>query len=252
MTEKTTRIRIYLTLRCNRQCAYCVNRHNMKEFAGDRYEELPPAKWLKIVKRQPHPVVLTGGEPFLYAGLARLVGGIPETRPVHIYTNMTVSPIDFINRVQRPVGFLVSYHPKTITFGKLLEHLAPLMAHERFHGMVHTVDLPGHEKAVKEAASYFADASDRWKFASAEDQRVLNVPMTGQEKRRVVRCTRLAILVAPDGVRYPCASLLLRKRHPLEDLKVDKLKLRRVVVRCGDYGFCCPCDAAAPGSCVLV
>ena len=215
MTKPTFRMRIYLTLRCNQRCSYCVNRHNMKSFAGDKYEELAPATWIKIIKRCGYPVAFTGGEPFLYPGLARLVNGIPDNISVRIYTNMTINPIDFINKVQRPVGFLVSYHPKTISLGKLLEHLTPVMQCGRFHGMVHTVNLPAHQKAIVEAERFFRNANPRWKFAPADDQRVLNMPMTSMKQKRLVRCTRLAMLVAPDCVRYPCASLLLRQRMPL-------------------------------------
>ena len=240
-------IRVYLTLRCNQQCTFCVHRQNLKEFAGHAYQELSPRAWVRIFKRVKLSIILTGGEPFLYPGLIELVQRSPE-RQIRIYTNLTLDVSEFAQQVKRKVSLLISYHPLVQSFDRFRQQFELLQVRPNFHGVVHVVDVPEHQAAIVQARKLFANGIENWKFTIVEDQRRQNPEMSSKKVCKRVRCRRVSALVAPDGVRYPCASLLLRRKQPQEDLKKQFLRRGALIVECNDYGHCCPCDAVAPGS----
>ena len=242
---------IYLTLKCNQRCAYCVNRHNLPKFRGDEYKLQSVETWLSIINAVGLPVVITGGEPMLYPNLIPLVEQSPKNRPLNIYTNLTMDPSKLADVVSRPdTGLLVSYHPKTIALDKFMTHLAIMMRNPQFHGHVHIVDTPENKDAIAELRSRWP-ANPRWLMTVAANQyKIPSIMLDGHVKR--VNCMRSAILVAPDGVRYPCVTRLLQRRGALEDLKKEPLGVRPIQLRCDECGQCSPCDVASTVSCTLV
>ena len=233
MPKYDKRIRIFLTLDCNLACPYCVNR----EFAPiATYAPLPAVAWARAINRIKRNVIFTGGEPFLYPELIKLVNAINPKIGVRIYSNLTQNPTEFVERVTRPVDFLGSYHPVSGPPDKVLANISILAS--RFGGRVHSINWTGHSLTKARRALKAA----KWSFAVEGDQRVEHAAASSRKRRSAVRCISRNILVAPNGVRYPCVSALLRNTLVQENVITEPLRSVDVDVRCSDYGHCAACD----------
>lgn len=235
MAKYDNRIRIYLTLQCNLRCPYCVNR---------AFEPLPdfgtvaPERWIKAINRIRRNVIFTGGEPFLYPGLIDLVNGVDKRIEVKIYSNLTQDVTDFIKRVRRAVLFFGSYHPSSGPPELVLTNIEKLASVSQFNGVVHSIAWSGHLLARAQSVL----ASSRWRFTIEGDQKVTYAEMSDRTQRRSARCSNKNILVAPNGVRHPCVSTLLRNVFPQENILSKNPTSTTVTVRCPDWGRCAACD----------
>jgi len=98
------------TMRCNLKCPYCAV--NKAHGRAPKYEEMNIGYWITLIKREkPKLLVISGGEPALYYGLASIVNcAVKQKCRVRIFTNL-VSIAEF--RKIHPswrVIFLSTYH----------------------------------------------------------------------------------------------------------------------------------------------
>jgi MoaA/NifB/PqqE/SkfB family radical SAM enzyme len=244
MATYDQRMRIFLTLECNLHCPYCVNR------AFDpvaTYPVTPARIWVPSVNRIGRNVIFTGGEPFLYPELIELVNGVDPKLEVRIYTNLTQDPAAFAAKVRRSVRFLVSYHPCSGSPEALLAHVQVLAAAKRFSGTVHAINWSGHSLAKAKSVL----AKSRWTFNIDVDQKVKFAAMSSGTQRRLVTCTSENMLIAPNGIRYPCVSALLRNVLPQESIIKQWPKPNAVTVSCPDWGHCAACDGLTQRSLIF-
>lgn len=235
-------LRIYLTLRCTMKCPYCAVYGGSDPAVYGRYPELSAVEWLQIIKKVGRDVILSGGEPFLHKGLPEIVAGIPEELIVRIYTNLSINPGEFINVVQRRTGFLVSYHPHAIGLDRFRAHLERLAGNERFSGLVHAVDAPAYADELAAAAEFVQTLGERWRWQVNDDINT-HPELTSAAETKTVRCESDRLILAPDGVRYPCPAWLLERNNALEDLKVcETVATMAVMEACSRYGRCSICD----------
>ncbi|MCX7704380.1 MAG: radical SAM protein [Planctomycetota bacterium] len=240
---------IYPTLECTLHCPYCVNLHpdggkHLKDFTL-----LSPEKWIEILNRINRPVVITGGEPFLYKGLEKIVNGLNPELPVSIYTNLTLDVSKFLASTKKEnLSFYCSYHSGAGSPEKFLENLIMLRdAGVNFY--THGIYASSQKEEVSEAKRFFRRHGFR--FNLDVDQRKL-YKCASKKFRKKVRCTKRMILIAPDGRRYQCVSKAVRMKDPLEDLTKEDLKDETVTSICNDYGYCAPCDALGETKMVLL
>lgn len=232
-------VRIYPTLVCNLNCPYCVNRHHPDEYRGDEYQPLPPEKWAESLNRIGRNVVITGGEPFLYPGLERMVNGLRPNLRIRIYSNLSAGKtLEVARRFERPVEFFVSYHPVSGPPDRIIENLLGLREGGIFNGQLHVIDTADNQGRLREAMDKFQQSGIPVQVDP--DQRLL-FPGSLMKSRRSVRCERRVILIGPDGSRYQCVSKLVRRKDPVGRLD-DQTLPEKLEVTCGDYGFCAPCD----------
>ena len=232
-------IRIYPTLVCNLSCPYCVNHHNPDEYRGNEYQTLPPEKWVESLNRIGRNVVITGGEPFLYTGLDRLVNGLRPELKVKVYSNFSAGKtLEVARRFEHPVEFFISYHPASGPPDRVIENVLELRKAGRFNGHLHAIDTSDQRPRLAKALDQFRQAGVTVQLDP--DQRLL-FPGSLMKGRQTVRCERRVILIGPDGSRHQCVSKLVRRKEQVGHILDNELP-EKIEVICGDYGFCAPCD----------
>ncbi len=235
-------LRIYPTLRCNLKCNYCVNTYNPDNCKNHNYKEISSQEWLNIIKKSRcKTVVLTGGEPTLYKEFYKLINSIPEKIEIKIYSNMTFDANSLISKIKRPITFLGSYHSSCKSITNILNCITIISKHN-ISGTLHIIDTPENKNVIKESKEIFGNKiPSNWSFSIDADQRELYPSAKGNCQRKVI-CSRDIIIVAPDGIRYPCIAGLTSQRWALEDLKKEKFSPDRFSITCDNWGSCAPCD----------
>ena len=98
------------TMRCNLKCPYCAV--NIAHGRPPQYDEIDPEKWVDMINKSDYGVLtISGGEPGIYKGIARIINAaIDKKMVVRVFTNLTV--IDEFMRIRKSwrVVFLASYH----------------------------------------------------------------------------------------------------------------------------------------------
>lgn len=233
------RVRAYLTLRCNLRCDFCVNTYVDGGRKLREYQLLSPDQWIYIFDTLDRDIVITGGEPFLYAGLGEVVSGVNPKLDITIYSNMTVplkGDLSWLSR--KGLRMYLSYHPSYGDDTVFIENIRKLEQHN-VSFTVHAIDVMGREKLEKMCAERLAGLNVP--IVIDEDQRTL-FESSSKKSRRRVKCEKSIILIAPDGYRYQCVSRMVRRVAPFENLLTEPFSGDRRIVECGDYGFCAPCD----------
>ncbi len=109
------------TFKCNYNCPYC---NVTKEKLGSIYKEINWRKWRKFFENIPPATVsISGGEPFLYKRIVRLVNSLKKHK-VHIVTNLSM--LRKIKKINRSIRFTVSFHPHMISLSAFKEKIIKL------------------------------------------------------------------------------------------------------------------------------
>ncbi len=232
-------LRIYLTLRCNLDCPYCVHHHNLAGSRADQYELLPWQKWAEFINNTGKDVIFTGGEPFLYPDFVKLLNAISPGIKVKVYSNLSAEMDDYIKNCHRPVIFFGTYHPSSGPVDKFISKINALRAAGKFTGSIHMVGWGQQLDFVIKAKKEFA--RQEW-YVYIDDDQYLTDDSSCMKYRKNVRCTRRIYLLAPDGRRFICVSKMLGQKDDLGNILTTGLGPDKVSVECQDYGFCNPCD----------
>lgn len=233
------KVRVYLTLRCNLQCEYCVNNHVDGGVHLREYTLLTPKEWLHLLHTLDRDIIITGGEPFLYTGLKEIIQGLKAHYKITIYSNLMVPlPSDISWLKRKGLTIYGSYHPGQRLESSFIKNVQALQ-HEGVHFTLHAINTQGRDQLAKILGEQLAGQD--LKVTIDEDQREL-FPCSSKQYRKRVLCRKSIILIAPDGYRYPCVSRLVRRTEPLENLLKEPFTTEWQSVECPDYGFCAPCD----------
>ncbi len=233
------KVRAYPTLRCNLSCEYCVNNH----IDGGRhladYSLLDPEEWIEIFNWLNRDVILTGGEPLLYPDLGKVILGVNPKLEVTVYSNLMVPLRGDLSWLQRKrLSVYASYHISGNRDSLFAENVR-LLKKSGTPFSVHAINLEGRDRLQAAFAEKLGAGAPH--IDIDEDQRNI-FPGSSKAFRKMVRCDRAVILIAPDGGRYQCVSRMVRRVAPFENLAKDPLSGIRHVVDCPDFGFCAPCD----------
>lgn len=231
-------LRIYPTLRCNLRCPYCVNMQ-----MGVRPKNFPsaaPDRWIEAINREKRHVVFTGGEPFLYPGLAEVINGIDADLKIRVYSNFCMKIRPTLDILRRRVHFFLSWHPQERADRELfLANVLHMYDNPLFTAIIHAIDTPETQDALKDDLRFFS--SKGLAVTIDVDQRDFEGSCQPSLSRAV--CSKTIYLVAPDGTRYQCVSRLVRGDRPLENMLQKPLGPEEALDVCPDYGNCAPCDA---------
>ena len=231
------KLRIYLTLKCNLHCSYCVN--EKVDGADKSRESVPPSAWAKAINRAGRHVVFTGGEPFLYKNLPDLINAIDPFLAVSIYSNMSFDVTKILSQIKREASFFVSWHahqkPDRAIF---LANAKAIQANPLFTLTAHAIEAHENQQMLEVDLGFF-----RKNGVPVEidvDQRDFKGCLQAQAQDAL--CRKRIYLLAPDGTRYQCVSRLMRAAKPMENILSQPLSEDICVAMCSDYGKCAPCD----------
>ncbi|WP_035236685.1 glycosyltransferase [Desulfobacter vibrioformis] len=231
------KLRIYLTLQCNLNCPYCVNA-NIKGIEKN-HKIIPGEKWIKAINREMCHVVFTGGEPFLYKDLVKIINHIDPFLSISVYSNLSIDVRDQLADIDREVRFFVSWHARQMPGRDIfLNNIKTIQDNPLFSLTVHAVDAPENREFLTQDLAFFRN--NGLNIDLDADQR--NFPGCMQNNAQKAVCRRKIYLIDPEGTRYQCVSRLMRKTQPMENMLTHSLKENICLDICPDYGFCAPCD----------
>ncbi|MDD5259381.1 MAG: radical SAM protein [bacterium] len=232
-------IRIYPTLQCNLDCAYCIHSHNLADSKADEFQVVPWQRWAEFINQSGKNVIFTGGEPFLYPDFVKLLNAISADIKVKIYSNLSADMQDYIKNCRRPVIFFGTYHPAGGPVEKFIDTINALRAAGKFKGSIHMIGWTNQLEYITKAKEKFAQ--QRWYVYIDKDQ-YLQDDSSSMKFKKKARCTRRIYLLAPDGRRYLCISKMLRQKDALGNVLETGLGTEQVTMECQEYGYCNPCD----------
>jgi len=234
------RLRIYLSLKCNLNCPYCVNEQGEVRASKSNFKYKDHKKWSSVINKIGKNVVFTGGEPTIFPGFTELLNDIDKNIEIAIYSNLKFDVEPFILKIKRPLRFLISYHPQYGSVDIFIKNLLRLKSVKDYNITVHSILWKNQESFIKTIKDKFSDVGI--KLFLDEDQ-LDDFEGSAQKYKKKVRCSRTIILISPDGTRYPCVSKMIRQKSPMKNIFEEKLGRDEFTNICEDYGYCAACDA---------
>ncbi len=232
--------RIYLTLRCNLNCLYCSNGifYDKSEMG---YSNLKYDTWIEIISSlKSKTIILSGGEPSLYAGLSNIINAV--NKHFLIFTNLPNNFGKFLSDLNKPVSVYASIHNINdgLEFKKnVLSNIRMLETSKNcLYYSVHIVDFENNRKIISDYVDYFQQYGIP--ITVNRNQFVNNISCTGKFKK-AVKCHYKHFYIGPDGNRYICVSKLVR--NVKDGIMSYGTTLPEMI--CDEYGWCSPCDEVA-------
>ena len=231
-------LHLYLTLRCNLKCYFCVN----KQYGlTPAFKESWGVDWLQYLNRiynikQLH---IQGGEPMLHKDFFYIVNGLDDYN-VCIFTNLPHKYIDEVSKMKvnnNNIILLISYHPLNDErpVNQFVDDLRRIPKGIKW--AVHLIDIP--EVSYKLYARAFRKYDI---FLERQDVSLTtehyNIPVTGFKS---VYCKSNMATVAPDMSLYRCVGLMLRRTDPVS---VYDYNFNPDFEICNFYGLCGQCTTA--------
>lgn len=249
-------IGVFLTLRCNLNCSYCINHFNSLSST----EELSSNTWLeglsRIQTRQDLPITFQGGEPTIHAGFYPIILGLYKMgKHMDLLTNGTfdlrefchfISPDLFI-RDAKYACIRFSFHQKT---NHALAYKVWTMQNSGYNVGVWGVDHPGDDS--KDRNKEMRDIC-RWLNIDYREKEFLGesgghlygtykYPDACSKKfKRRVWCKPSELLINPAGYIFRCHADLYANRDYIGHILDDEIKFPGFM-ECKNYGYCNPCD----------
>jgi pyruvate-formate lyase-activating enzyme len=261
--ESFNYIGVFLTLRCNFGCNYCINKQ------GDfkHTDELSVKGWIeglgRIQTRDDLPITFQGGEPTLYPGWMEVANALwREDKPLDLLTNGSFNVPLFMDKVEPSVfkrdakyaSIRVSFHPTQHDAHALATKVFILqnrgysigiwgLGHPAFKNqnrlMKRICQSYGIDFRIKDYLGQFKGnwyGEMKYKGACRED-------MEDKEYEGGVECRTTELLINPSGHIFRCHSDLYANRNPIAHILDAELdgKIGRWE-GCGNFGMCNPCD----------
>jgi len=251
-------IATFLSLRCNLDCSYCLNKYN-GEVRRNRFE-MSAHEWydglnrLKI--REDLPITLEGGEPTLHKGFYDIIRKVKH--PIDILTNLQFDVDEFIERVDPnklnrskiPAykSIRAAYHAENMDLENTIEKTVKLQD-AGFNIGLFVLNLPeATEQNMKMAElarqnkiyffiKDFLGKKDGRLFGHYKDPNALD------KNKKQVMCRLKELIIDPIGLIYRCHRDLYKEENPLGHLSDDNLEIKDIFRICKNYGECNPCDA---------
>lgn len=248
-------IGVFLTLRCNLNCEYCINHFNKLESV----EELSTDSWVeglsRIRTRQDLPITLQGGEPTIYPGFYKITHELwRRNKHMDLLTNGTFDLREFCSEISPEVfrreakyaSLRFSYHRKTNIQALTMKVWA--MQNSGYEIGIWGLAHPEHclindemedickwlniDYRKKEYLGYhLGELWGTYKYTNA----------VGQKKTQKVQCRNSELLINPAGYIFRCHADLYANRNYIGHILDNEIKFPDFE-ECNNYGHCNPCD----------
>jgi len=250
LPEEYNYIGAFLTLRCNLNCSYCINKYD--EFSP--VVEMSGKDWIKglarIKTRLDLPITLQGGEPtlhpdfydivdytrFIYAKhLDLLTNGLFDNRDF-----MTKIPAITFKRRAKYASIRVSYHLKTPA-KELVARVYELLRNGYEIGIWGLDNNKLENAQMKKYCEKLGIDFREKEYLNAETGTYKYPDAVTKNKRQKVECKTSELLIGPSGHIFRCHADLYAHRNSIAHI-LDKDVNLPGYVSCSNYGFCNPCD----------
>lgn len=250
-------IAVFLTLSCNLECSYCINR-----FGGPARPRtmMSGEDWVagmnRIVSRPDLPVTLGGGEPSLHPDFIQIINGLKENLSIDLLTNLQFDIASFMAKVQPDrikrespyASIRVSYHPGMMDLELLMDDVLSMLKagySVGIWGVLHPEQEVEILRAQETCLSVGIDF--RTKEFLGEYNNVLHGSFNysdacNRETARHVKCRTSELIIGPGGDIYRCHGDLYDDRLPIGHILDPNFVIDEDFKDCDCYGFCNPCD----------
>lgn len=253
-------IGLFLTLRCNLSCPYCINRFDKNDFVVQR-NELTGHQWADIINRidsaNDLPVTFQGGEPTLHKGFFDILENTRSDIKFDLLTNLEFDIDLFMDRISPSrfkrdapyASIRVSYHPDSMN-PEILAKKVERMVKRDYSVGVWMVDHPKWKKHLLEVRKIFESRGIDFRtkeFLGIYENKLYGTykyidSVSGNKLDKQVKCRTTELIAAPDGQVYRCHSDLYSQRNSIDSLLKPNFKVEDVFRPCSCFGLCNPCD----------
>lgn len=241
-------IGVFLTLRCNLNCDYCINRQG--DFVMP--DEMTPNNWIKglygIKTRQDLPISIQGGEPTIYEGFYRICNELYnwDAKNLDLLTNGTFELRKFTKEISPSIfKRRAKYTSIRFSYHKDMNPIALVMKVWELQNRGYEVGIWGLDcndnseiKHLCEGLNidfrikeYLDKNNGTYKYPDAVNRPVLSK----------VQCKTSEFLIGPSGHLFRCHADLYANRNPYGHLLDEEIKFPEFL-ECDRYGQCNPCD----------
>jgi hypothetical protein len=250
-------IAVFLTLNCNLNCSYCINRFNKLTPSG---RTLSGDEWLQglnlLVSRSDLPLTLQGGEPTLHPDFYRIVNGIRTDLHIDILTNLALNTDNFIaetlperlKRISPYASIRVSYHPEVMDIKLLAENVLKLQNAGYSIG-IWGVLHPDWKNEINQAHDYCTGLGIdfRTKELLGEHDGIMHGVLSypdacNRENHKTVKCRTTELIIGPGGDVFRCHADLYEGRAAVGHILDNDFTIDPGFRDCSNYGYCNPCD----------
>jgi hypothetical protein len=253
-------IGLFLTLRCNLSCPYCINRFKEDDYVVQRHE-LTGHQWADIINRidsaNDLPITFQGGEPTLHKGFFDILENTRRDIKFDLLTNLEFDLDIFMDRISPDrfkrdapyASIRVSYHPDAMDASVLAEKVEKMLKRDYSIG-VWMVDHPKWNSHLADARKIFESKGIDFRtkeFLGMYDGQMYGTykyenSVSGQLQDMPAKCRTSELIAAPDGNVYRCHSDLYSKRPCIGSLTDPNFTVNDVFRPCDCFGMCNPCD----------
>jgi MoaA/NifB/PqqE/SkfB family radical SAM enzyme len=255
-------IAVFLTMRCNLGCPYCINLNGFEKTRKDLiYDELSAEQWIEAInkldiKANDLPVTLQGGEPTLHKGFYEIVNGVREDIKLDLLTNMTFDVNEFIKKVNpkrftreaKYAAIRVSYHPGQNDIDDLVKKTLKMRDagfYVGIYGILHPETKTHIEEVMSRCISLGIDFRVKEFLGYYKGKWYGNFKYKdaiAQKSRQYCECKTTELIIGPNGDVFRCHSDLYNKRNPLGNITTNGFAIYDTYRPCYNYGYCNPCD----------
>jgi MoaA/NifB/PqqE/SkfB family radical SAM enzyme len=253
-------IALFLTLRCNLNCPYCINRFDKDDFKVKRVE-LTGRQWADIINRiesfKDLPITFQGGEPTLHNGFYDILENTRQDIKFDLLTNLEFDINLFMDRVSPDrfkrdapyASIRISYHPG-MADPFVLADKTSILLNKGYSVGVWMVDHPEWAEHLSEARKIFESKGIDFRtkeFLGFYDNKLYGTykypnSLSGRIIKKSVQCRTSELIAAPDGRVYKCHSDLYAARDSIGNLLDSHFEVQNIYRDCPCFGLCNPCD----------
>jgi len=245
---------IFPIYNCTATCSYCIQNYS---FVNGRLDSplrrtLPPEHWLKLnsITSKPESLVVSGGEPTLYKGLADVLVGLDTFKQITVVSNLTLDVAPLVKRLKEikthKILFECTYHDEAIDLATFISR-ALILKDAGLLGSVRMVDVD--PRKTVEHIGQFADhglklaALYEIGYKDGKPMVYENEEASNLTRKPPVLCKTSLLLFGPTGDVYNCHTKMYwnDKQSSFGNI-VSGFEMPDGHYVCHDFGFCNPCQ----------